>query len=172
MTRKNQKGFTMIELMIVVAIIGILSAIALPKFADMLEKSREGSTKGNLGAMKSANSIYYGDYPGLWPSTLDTDIQFRYSLYPDGIPMVKVTGKYNPPGSFSPAGGSVLQVPLGTLPSGQSTGWKNYAQPAGLPALQGSGLLFAFLCRDDNGRCEAFDAAFRVDIFDIVAGWR
>ncbi len=56
--------------------------------------------------------------------------------------------------------------------SGQSTGWKNYAQPAGLPPLQGTGLLFAFLCRDGNGRCEAFDAAFRVDIFDIVAGWR
>jgi hypothetical protein len=56
--------------------------------------------------------------------------------------------------------------------SGQSTGWKNYAQPAGLPPLQGTGLLFALLCRDDNGRCEAFDAAFRVEIFDIVAGWR
>jgi prepilin-type N-terminal cleavage/methylation domain-containing protein len=57
MVRNKQKGFTMIELMIVVAIIGILAAIALPKFADMIEKSREGSTKGNIGALKSANSI-------------------------------------------------------------------------------------------------------------------
>jgi hypothetical protein len=89
----------------------------------MLEKSREGATKGNLGALKSANSIYYGDYPGLWPSTLDTATHFRYSMYLDGIPMVKVTGKYNPSGSLSPVGGSVLQVPLGTLPSSQSTGW-------------------------------------------------
>jgi hypothetical protein len=56
--------------------------------------------------------------------------------------------------------------------SGQSTGWKNYVQPADFAPLQGTGLAFAFLCRDDNARCEAFDAAFRVDIFDIVAGWR
>ena len=55
--------------------------------------------------------------------------------------------------------------------SGQSTGWKNYVPPAGAP-LQGTGLLFAFLCRDDNARCEAFDTPFRVDIFDIAAGWR
>ena len=39
------KRFTLIELMIVVAIIGILAAIAIPKFAQMLEKSREGATK-------------------------------------------------------------------------------------------------------------------------------
>ena len=45
---KNQKGFTLVELMIVVAIIGVLAAVAIPKFADMLEKSREGATKGNL----------------------------------------------------------------------------------------------------------------------------
>jgi hypothetical protein len=56
--------------------------------------------------------------------------------------------------------------------SGQSTGWKNYVQPADFAPLQGTGLIFAFLCRDNNGRCEAFDSAFRVDIFDISAGWR
>ena len=48
--------------------------------------------------------------------------------------------------------------------SGQSTGWKNYVQPAGRPPLDGTGLLFAFLCRDDNARCEAFDQPFRVDL--------
>jgi prepilin-type N-terminal cleavage/methylation domain-containing protein len=65
MIRKNaKKGFTLIELMIVVAIIGILAAIAIPRFAQMLEKSREGATKGNLGSLKSASSIYYGDIQG------------------------------------------------------------------------------------------------------------
>ncbi|MBN1621784.1 MAG: type II secretion system protein [Endomicrobiales bacterium] len=62
-----KKGFTLIELMIVVAIIGILSAIAIPKFADMIRRSSEGATKGNLGAIRSAISIYYGENEGWFP---------------------------------------------------------------------------------------------------------
>ena len=61
-------GFTLIELMIVVAIIGILSAIALPKFADLIRKSNEGSTKGSLSAIKSALSIYYAELEGWYPT--------------------------------------------------------------------------------------------------------
>lgn len=64
---KKSKGFTLIELMIVVAIIGILSAIAIPKFADLIRKSNEGATKGNLGAIRSAVSIYYGELEGWFP---------------------------------------------------------------------------------------------------------
>jgi hypothetical protein len=56
--------------------------------------------------------------------------------------------------------------------SDQSTGWKNYVQPASRSPLNGTGLLFAFLCHDDNARCEAFDRPFRVEVFDIAAGWR
>jgi prepilin-type N-terminal cleavage/methylation domain-containing protein len=65
---KEKAGFTLIELMIVVAIIGILAAVAIPKFADLLRKSSEGQVKGNLGAMRSALSIYYGDMEGVYPS--------------------------------------------------------------------------------------------------------
>jgi len=65
---KASRGFTLIELMIVVAIIGILAAIAIPKFADLIRKSNEGATKGNLGAVRSALSIYYGDLEGMYPS--------------------------------------------------------------------------------------------------------
>lgn len=64
---KKSKGFTLIELMIVVAIIGILSAIAVPKFAELIRKSNEGATKGNLGAIRSAISIYYGEMEGWFP---------------------------------------------------------------------------------------------------------
>ena len=66
---KKSHGFTLIELMIVVAIIGILSAIAIPKFADLIRKSNEGATKGNLGAIRSAMSIYYGEIEGWYPVT-------------------------------------------------------------------------------------------------------
>lgn len=64
----EKKGFTLIELMIVVAIIGILAAIAIPKFANMVRKSQEGQTKGNLGALRSALSIYYADMEGNFPT--------------------------------------------------------------------------------------------------------
>jgi prepilin-type N-terminal cleavage/methylation domain-containing protein len=66
--RKSTKGFTLIELMIVVAIIGILAAIAIPKFADLVTKSKESATKGQLGTVRSAVSIYYSDTEGMFPS--------------------------------------------------------------------------------------------------------
>lgn len=66
MTRRAP-GFTLIELMIVVAVIGILAAIAIPKFAELIRKSNEGKAKGDLGAVRSALSIYYGDNEGIYP---------------------------------------------------------------------------------------------------------
>jgi len=65
---KRIKGFTLIELMIVVAIVGILAAIAVPKFADLVRKANEGATKGNLGAIRSAVTIYYAEQSGVWPA--------------------------------------------------------------------------------------------------------
>jgi len=125
MVQNKQKGFTMIELMIVVAIIGILAAIALPKFADMIEKSREGSTKGNVGALKSANAIYYGDMQGVWPQTVNTLGVYKYSLYLDVIPQVKVTGKFdgNVSTTMSPVGSSVSMFVGGTSPTVAYLGW-------------------------------------------------
>ena len=79
---KSIKGFTLIELMIVVAIIGILAAIAIPKFADMVTKSKEASVKGNLGAVRSAVSIYYGDMEGENPGNLHTALTTQDKYLP------------------------------------------------------------------------------------------
>jgi type IV pilus assembly protein PilA len=67
MKRVAKKGFTLIELMIVVAIIGILAAIAIPKFADLITKSKESAIKGSLGSFRGALTIYYSDKEGWWP---------------------------------------------------------------------------------------------------------
>jgi prepilin-type N-terminal cleavage/methylation domain-containing protein len=74
MKKKRIAGFTLIELMIVVAIIGILAAVAIPKFADLVTKSKESAAKGSLGAIRSAVSIYYGDTEGGYPSNLFTGL--------------------------------------------------------------------------------------------------
>jgi len=87
-TRKAKRGFTLIELMIVVAIIGILAAIAIPKFADLIRKSNEGATRGNLGAVRSALSIYYGDMEGVYPT--DVNALTLGQKYMKALPVAKV----------------------------------------------------------------------------------
>ncbi len=78
---KKTNGFTLIELMIVVAIVGILAAIAVPKFADLVRKANEGATKGNLGALRSSVTIYYAEQSGTWPNpTADGDDTVAGSL--------------------------------------------------------------------------------------------
>src|SRR5476651_1452495 len=55
------KGFTLIELIIVVAIIGLLAALAIPNFIKFQARSRQSEVKSNLKALFTAEKSYYGD---------------------------------------------------------------------------------------------------------------
>jgi prepilin-type N-terminal cleavage/methylation domain-containing protein len=57
----NKKGFTLIELLIVVVIIGILAAIAIPKFANTKEKAYIASMKSDLRNLVTAQEAYFSD---------------------------------------------------------------------------------------------------------------
>ncbi len=89
--KKMKQGFTLIELMIVVAIIGILAAIAIPKFADLINKSKEGATKGALSSVRSAIQVYYGDNEGWFPADTLACLTDN-AKYIGEIPVAKLPG--------------------------------------------------------------------------------
>jgi type IV pilus assembly protein PilA len=65
---RKQEGFTLIELMIVVAIIGILAAIAIPNFIQYQMRSRTSEAKTNLSAVKTANLAFQAENRCFWSS--------------------------------------------------------------------------------------------------------
>ena len=58
---RNKKGFTLIELMIVVAIIGILSAVAIPNFINFRYKAKTSEARANLGAIRTCEEAYMAE---------------------------------------------------------------------------------------------------------------
>jgi type IV pilus assembly protein PilA len=68
---RTRKGFTLIELLIVVVIIGILAAIAIPKFASTKEKAYITAMKSDLRNMMTAQESYFSDYGKYAQNTAD-----------------------------------------------------------------------------------------------------
>ncbi len=58
----KKRGFTLVELVIVMVILGILAAVAIPKFVDLSGQAKEAACKGALGGVRSGIAIDYANY--------------------------------------------------------------------------------------------------------------
>jgi len=81
----NRKGFTLIELLIVVVIIGILAAIAIPKFANTKEKAYLASMKSDLRNLITAEEAFFAD-----------SVKYTTGIGVGGIQFATTTGVVGP----------------------------------------------------------------------------
>lgn len=86
---QNRRGFTFIEMLIVVAIIGILATIALPSFQHAVMKAKEAALKENLFVLRDVIDQYHADQEK-YPPTLAELVEKRYLRR---VPVDPFTGK-------------------------------------------------------------------------------
>jgi len=105
---RTSRGFTMIELIVVMAVLGLLISLAVPRYLDALERGRQQVLDHDLAQIREAIDHYYGDR-GAYPEHLDDLVTARYlraippNPYTDEPEWVVVA----PPGNFK---GSVYDV--------------------------------------------------------------
>ena len=97
----NKKGFTLIELLIVVVIIGILAAIAIPKFANTKDKAYVAAMKSDLRNMATYEEQYAADNGGAYFAGTATSAAPLQGFSPSQNVTVVVTAVVGPPPSWS-----------------------------------------------------------------------
>ena len=149
-TLKSRRGLTLIELMVVIVLMGLLLAVAIPKIGNAIKKSKESATRGNLGIIQSGIDLYYSDsVKGCYPNQLTYDPCSSSLPYPptgDGEGKTLHSGltKYFPEARlpvnrlsadmdksrycWNDGDGDHYVNPLGTdpnngLPNGNNSGW-------------------------------------------------
>ena len=115
----NSSGFTRIEVVIIIVVLGILAAVAIPKYQDITGEAREAAARASLGSIRSAITIYYANQAvttgtATWPTL--NELETYGTVMAQGIPV-------NPYQSESNAQDSIVTgVTKGTI-VGTRGGW-------------------------------------------------
>ena len=121
------KGFTLIELLVVMAIMAVLLTVALPRYFNSVERSREVALQQSLNVVRDAIDKYYGDR-GKYPESLSDLVQARYLR---SLPVDPVTGTGDtwvivPPPAGSPGGGGMYDLRSGA--PGKTADGKSFSE--------------------------------------------
>ena len=88
-----RKGFTLVELLVVVLILGALAAIAIPRISQSAETAKINACKTNVDLINSQIELYYAE-KGEWPKKLD-DVLDDEDYFPDGPPVCPLGTDYS-----------------------------------------------------------------------------
>ena len=77
----NRKGFTLVEVLIVVIIIGILAAIGIPQFAASIEKAKGGEARAGLGHIQTGEKVYFAEEESYTAALGDLDISLSSTYW-------------------------------------------------------------------------------------------
>ncbi|MFA5388248.1 MAG: type IV pilin protein [Candidatus Omnitrophota bacterium] len=81
----NRKGFTLVEVLIVVIIIGILASIGIPQFAASIEKAKGGEARAGLGHIQTGEKVYFAENEFYTNNSADLDITLTQKFWSFGI---------------------------------------------------------------------------------------
>ena len=111
--RKRVVGFTMIEILVVMAIVATLLTIAVPRYFNQSDRAKEAVLRQDLAAMRDAIDKYYGDV-GVYPESLDALVAGKYLRRIPPDPITESDATWVTVAPDDPAQGGVFDVRSGS----------------------------------------------------------